>query len=94
MKALYKQFNSVPTDYLKEKIDLFINEDKAEQDLSTLHINQSPKIIKAHIIAEEEMVFCGQNIIETVFKKNKITPNYRSINSDKPNQGSKKGQAG
>ena len=40
MKALYKQFNSVPTDYLKEKIDLFINEDKAEQDLSTLHINQ------------------------------------------------------
>ena len=72
MKALYKQFNSVPTDYLKEKIDLFINEDKAEQDLSTLHINQSPKIIKAHIIAEEEMVFCGQNIIETVFKKNKI----------------------
>ena len=49
MKALYKQYNSVPTDYLKEKIDLFINEDKAEQDLSTFYINQSPKIIKAHI---------------------------------------------
>tara|TARA_Y100000739_G_C20522055_1_gene424592 strand:- start:43 stop:912 length:870 start_codon:yes stop_codon:yes gene_type:complete len=72
MKALYKQYNSVPQDYLKEKIDLFIDEDKAEQDLSTLYINQNPKIIKAHIIAEEEMVFCGQNIIDTIFKKNKI----------------------
>ena len=79
MKALYKQFNSVPTDYLKEKIDLFINEDKAEQDLSTFYINQSPKIIKAHIIAEEEMVFCGQNIIEMVFKKIKLKRNVKKV---------------
>lgn len=72
MKPLYKQYNSVPAEYLKEKIDLFIEEDKAAQDLSTMYINRSPQIVKAHIIAEEEMIFCGHNIIDSVFKKNKI----------------------
>ena len=72
MKALYKQYHSVPIEYLKEKIDLFIEEDKAERDLSTLYINHNPQMIKAHIIAEEKMIFCGHNIIRAIFKKNKI----------------------
>ena len=72
MKALYTQYHSVPTEYLKDKIDLFIEEDKAERDLSTLYINNSHQTITAHIIAEEKMIFCGHNIIDTIFKKNKI----------------------
>ena len=81
MKALYTQYHSVPTEYLKEKIDLFIEEDKAERDLSTLYINHSHQTIKAHIIAEEKMTFCGHNIIGTIFKKNKIKKNVKKAPS-------------
>ena len=69
MKALYKQYSSVPPKYLKEKIDLFIAEDKAEHDLSTLYINQSPQTVKAHIIAEEKMIFVDIILLILFLKK-------------------------
>ena len=73
MKALYIQHTTLPAEYLTLKISEFLKEDYANHDLTTQFsaLNSLP-IKKAHLIAEQELVFAGEPIINHMFKNCEI----------------------
>ena len=65
----YKQVEKLPIEYIKTKIKEFLKEDIPRGDITTDHIYKN-EIIEAHILSGEELVFCGKEIVETIFNKN------------------------
>ena len=71
MKQLYKQHKAIDSKVLSQKIKEFLDEDKAEQDITTTRLSNNDKTKSAHIIAEEKMVFAGEQILQNIFINNK-----------------------
>ena len=72
MKLLYAQQTALRKEYIKNKIDLFLKEDKAENDLSTTYTVSNKKKFIAELVAEERLVFVGKQIIEYIFRTSNI----------------------
>ena len=71
MKQLYEQHTVIDPKFLSQKIKEFLNEDRADKDITTTHLSNNDKTKSAHIIAEEKMVFAGEQILQNIFKNNK-----------------------
>ena len=73
MKTLYTQHTSLPPEYLASKILEFLKEDRANNDLTTQisTLNKLP-IKKAYLIAEQELVFAGEPIVNHMLTQCKI----------------------
>ena len=72
MKPLYTQQIELKKEYIKNKIDLFLKEDRAENDLSTAYTIKNEKKVFAELIAEESLVFAGKKIIDYIFRNSNI----------------------
>ena len=57
MELLYTQQTVLKKEYIKNKIDLFLKEDRTENDLSTTYTVNNKKQFIADLIAEESLVF-------------------------------------
>ena len=73
MKLLYTQQTSLKKEYIKNKIDLFLKEDRAENDLSTAYTIKNEKKVIAELVAEESLVFAGKKIIDYIFRNTNIS---------------------
>ena len=51
MKQLYEQHTAIDPKLLSEKIKEFLNEDRADQDITTTHLSNNDKTKSDHIIA-------------------------------------------
>ena len=71
MKQLYEQHTAIDPKLLSKKIKEFLKEDRADQDITTTHLSNNDQTKSAHIIAEEKMVFAGEQILQNIFKNNK-----------------------
>ena len=69
MKPLYKQHTTIPEQYINDCFDRFLNEDQAYRDLSTQFSINKQTWVTAHLIAEEPLIFTGEPILRTIFKK-------------------------
>jgi len=72
MELLYTQQTVLKKEYIKNKIDLFLKEDRAENDLSTTYTVNNKKQFIADLIAEESLVFVGKKIIDYIFRTSNI----------------------
>ena len=75
MKQLYEQQNTLDKNFLIKKIDEFIFEDKANNDITTKHLPQNNATRIAHIVCEESMIFAGEQIIKHIFENDKCIIN-------------------
>ena len=64
----YKQIKNLSKEYIKTKIKEFLKEDIPNGDITTDNIYNNEKI-EANILAAEEMIFCGKEIVKAVFNK-------------------------
>ena len=69
---LYNQIKEIPVDIIKEKLDLFFQEDQINKDITTNTFVDKNKNITAKFVSEYSGVFCGMNIIENGFS-DKVT---------------------
>ena len=69
MKPLYTQHTAIPEQYINDCFDSFLNEDQAHHDLSTQFSINTQTSVCAHFIAEEPLIFAGEKILRTIFKK-------------------------
>jgi len=70
MKPLYTQQAELSEKYIQKKISEFLNEDKADLDLTTeAALLNHTKQVTGQIVAEEDLVFAGAAIIHSIFKK-------------------------
>jgi len=72
MKLLYTQQTELKKEYIKNKIELFLKEDRAENDLSTIYTINNKKQFIAELVAEESLVFVGKKIIDYIFRTSNI----------------------
>jgi nicotinate-nucleotide pyrophosphorylase (carboxylating) len=72
VKPLYTQQTTLKKEYIKNKIDLFLKEDRAENDLSTAFTIKNKKKVFAELVAEESLVFVGKKIIDYIFRNSNI----------------------
>lgn len=72
MNLLYTQQKVLKKKYIKNKINLFLKEDKAEYDLSTKYTIHNKKKFNAELVVEERLVFAGKKIIEYIFRNSNI----------------------
>ena len=73
MKELYYQHTQLQPEYVSEKLKIFLNEDKADQDLTTQYsLLGKSKIVKANILCEEPIIFVGSTIINNLFNSDTI----------------------
>ena len=85
MRPLYKQQTTLSAQYIQTKIDEFLIEDMAHQDLTTQFISNSPsQLCTAHIIAEEDLIFSGAPIINYIFKQYKMKQHIHDGTACKP----------
>ena len=66
---LYNQIKEIPVDIIKEKLELFFQEDQINDDITTKTFVDKNKVITAKFISEYSGVFCGMNVIENGFSK-------------------------
>ena len=59
----YKQYHSLPKQYIKNKVKEFLKEDMVVNDLTTISTIKKPKKIIAKIYALEELAFVGSQIL-------------------------------
>lgn len=64
----YPQVRTIPKDYLEHKIAEFLEEDKANTDITTYLTVSDNMQSKANIEAQDDLVFVGKDIILTIFK--------------------------
>tara|TARA_B100000700_G_scaffold322180_1_gene423073 strand:- start:1840 stop:2694 length:855 start_codon:yes stop_codon:yes gene_type:complete len=67
----YKQIKKLPREYIEKKIKEFLEEDIPKGDITTDHIYNN-ETIEAHIVAAQKLIFCGKDIVETIFNKNSV----------------------
>ena len=65
----YKQIVEIPQEYLEMKIAEFLDEDKANSDVTTQLTVPEKMQSRANIEAQDELVFVGKEIIKTIFNK-------------------------
>lgn len=63
----YKQITELPEYYIEEKIEQFLREDFADEDVTTLACVSDNKIIRGYIEAQSELVLCGNPVIKKIF---------------------------
>ena len=63
----YKQISSLEPDWIKDQIKRFILEDAPEGDLTSQGVIDKSLEISARMIAADNFIFCGQNIIPYCF---------------------------
>jgi len=68
----YQQITEIPKDYLEQKIAEFLDEDKANNDITTKLTVPDKMTSKANIKTQEDVVFVGSEIIKTIFKECKV----------------------
>ncbi|MCL2038951.1 MAG: carboxylating nicotinate-nucleotide diphosphorylase [Bacteroidetes bacterium] len=68
----YKQITQIEPYILEKNIDQWLDEDKAEIDMTTRYCVPNKSICNAIIEAENECVFVGEQVINYIFKKCKI----------------------
>ena len=71
MKQLYEQQKTLDKNFLIKKIDEFILEDKANNDITTKHLPPNNETRTAYIVCEEPMIFAGEQILKHMFEKEK-----------------------
>ena len=64
---LYNQIKEIPVEIIKEKLELFFQEDQINRDITTNTFVDKNKNITAKFVSEYSGVFCGMNIIENGF---------------------------
>ena len=64
---LYNQIKEIPVEIIKEKLELFFQEDQTNKDITTNTFVDKNKNITAKFVSEYSGVFCGMNIIESGF---------------------------
>lgn len=64
----YRQIAQLPEKYLDEKINQFLDEDAANNDVTTLSCVGENVIISGYIEAQSDMVLCGVPIIKKLLK--------------------------
>ncbi len=62
------QNTTLPAEYISSKIDEYLAEDAANNDLTTLGTVPESKIISGYIETQSETVFAGSAVIEYIFK--------------------------
>ena len=68
MKPLYTQHTTISEKDISDYFNYFLNEDQAHRDLSSQFSVDAKAIVRAHLIAEEPLIFVGNSILNTVFK--------------------------
>lgn len=64
----YKQFRTIPQDYLKSKIKEFLLEDIPEGDITSDPIFSDDMLATAKLQAQQKLILAGKDIIATIFK--------------------------
>ncbi|MEJ5244301.1 MAG: carboxylating nicotinate-nucleotide diphosphorylase [Bacteroidota bacterium] len=74
----YKQITELPENYINEKIEEFLREDFAYEDITTLACVPDNKTIRGYIESQSELVFCGNQIIRKILSNcNVLQINYQ-----------------
>jgi nicotinate-nucleotide pyrophosphorylase (carboxylating) len=63
----YFQYKKLPNKYILDKINSFLEEDIPDIDITTKHTVQKNATITAKILAAEDMIFSGEEIIDKCF---------------------------
>lgn len=64
----YRQITHIPEKFLKEKINQFLEEDAANNDLTTLSCVRENIFVSGYIEAQSDLVLCGTTIIREILK--------------------------
>ena len=68
MKALYTQHSKLTSQYIDKKLNDFLIEDHADNDLTTrFTLLNKPSIATAKIVVEQNLIFVGIDIIKRIF---------------------------
>ena len=74
MKTLYTQHNKLSSEYIDDKLSEFLIEDHASADLTThFTLLNNTKQATAQIIAEQQLIFTGTDILKRAFKETQQT---------------------
>ena len=63
----YSQLTSLSADYIREKMELFLSEDKSNEDITTFTTISEKVKMKAKIITEEDCVVAGISFLKSCF---------------------------
>ncbi len=66
----YNQIKEIPLDYIKSKLDEYLEEDSPNGDVTTLSTVHPESSSVALIIAKDDMVLSGRNVVEAIFDSN------------------------
>jgi len=64
----HKQITKLNPGFVQKKLQEFFKEDSIEQDITTATTQNKNKEVEAHLIAKENLVFVGKEIIKQGFK--------------------------
>ena len=63
----YSKLTSLSADYIREKMELFLSEDKSNEDITTMSTVPKSVRMQAEIVAEEKCVVAGTSILKYCF---------------------------
>ena len=63
----YSKLTSLSANYVREKMELFLSEDKSNEDITTFTTISEKVKMKAKIITEEECVVAGVSFLRSCF---------------------------
>ncbi len=66
---MYKQLTEIPQEYIEHKVSVYLEEDRASNDYTTIYTVPDKMISVATIEAEEDLVYVGKNIVDNIFKE-------------------------
>lgn len=64
----YNQIKEIPKDYLKSKLDEFLEEDSPTGDVTTEGTVSTESEVIAELIAKDNLVLAGRNVVESIFE--------------------------
>ena len=65
----HKQVKTLGIDYINKKLDQFFEEDNISKDITTLSTQSKSKHVQAVLIAKEDLIFVGKQIISQGLKE-------------------------
>ena len=63
----YSKLTSLSADYVREKMELFLSEDKSNEDITTFTTISEKVKMKAKIITEEDCAVAGISFLKSCF---------------------------
>jgi len=72
----YNQIKEIPKDYLFDKLNEFLEEDSPNGDITTVGTVSQDSEIEAQLIAKDDMVLSGRNVVEAIFDSKTILEFY------------------